>query len=240
MKKSKNKGNIMIILTLVLMITIGMYTILNSELFETKSIQIKGNTIMNDDEIIKKFDIKTDKNIFMYNTNNIVKELKSNPYIEDVKIKRNLPNKLEITIKEKEIYAILRDGKDYCYIDNKANLIEKIKHIEKEDIVKVDLAYIIEDNSVKFKDKEEKNDLIDLLEALKEYNLSKKINEINFEKDNKINMSTNDNIQVKLNKDNDIKYNISRLSAIIADLQKKSDNTGIIDLTHKNYAVYRP
>ena len=228
MKKSKNKGNIMIILTLVLMITIGMYTILNSELFETKSIQIKGNTIMNDDEIIKKFDIKTDKNIFMYNTNNMVKELKNNPYIEDVKIKRNLPNKLEITIKEKEIYAILVDGKDYCYIDNKANLIEKIKHIEKEDIVKVDLAYIIEDNSVKFKDKEEKNDLIDLLEALKEYNLSKKINEINFEKDNKINMSTNDNIQVKLNKDNDIKYNISRLSAIIADLQKKSDNTCLL------------
>ncbi len=240
MRKKKNTGNIMIILSLLLMITIGMYTILNSELFETKNIEIVGNTIMSDDEIIKKLDIKVDKNIFMYNTNKMINKLKDNPYIEDVKIKRNLPSGLKITIKEKEIYAILRDGKDYCYIDNQANFIEKIKDIEKDEIVKVDVAYIIEDNNVKFKDKEEKDTLIKLLDAIKECNLSKKINEINFEKSDIINIYTNDNIQIKLNKDNNIKYNISRSSAIMADLQKKSNNKGIVDLTYQNYAIYTP
>ena len=223
MRKKKNTGNIMIILTLLLMITIGMYTLLNSELFETKNIEIVGNTVINDDEIIKKLDIKVDKNIFMYNTNKMINKLKDNPYIEDVKIKRTLPSGLKITIKEKEVYAILRDGKDYCYIDNQANFIEQIKDIEKDDIVKVDVAYIIEDNNIKFKDKEEKDTLIKLLDAIKECNLSKKINEINFEKSDIINIYTNDNIQIKLNKDNNIKYNISRSSAIMADLQKKSN-----------------
>lgn len=240
MRKKRNTGNIMIILSLLLMITIGMYTILNSELFETKNIEIVGNTIMSDDEIIKKLDIKVDKNIFMYNTNKMINKLKDNPYIEDVKIKRNLPSGLKITIKEKEIYAILRDGKDYCYIDNQANFIEQIKDIKKDDIVKVDVAYIIEDNNVKFKYKEEKDTLIKLLDAIKECNLSKKINEINFEKSDIINIYTNDNIQIKLNKDNNIKYNISRSSAIMADLQKKSNNKGIVDLTYQNYAIYTP
>ena len=240
MRKKKNTGNIMIILTLLLMITIGMYTLLNSELFETKNIEIVGNTVINDDEIIKKLDIKVDKNIFMYNTNKMINKLKDNPYIEDVKIKRTLPSGLKITIKEKEVYAILRDGKDYCYIDNQANFIEQIKDIEKDDIVKVDVAYIIEDNNIKFKDKEEKDTLIKLLDAIKECNLSKKINEINFEKSDIINIYTNDNIQIKLNKDNNIKYNISRSSAIMADLQKKSNNKGIVDLTYQNYAIYTP
>ncbi len=240
MRKKKNTGNIMIILTLLLMITIGMYTLLNSELFETKNIEIVGNTVLSDDEIIKKLDIKVDKNIFMYNTNKMINKLKDNPYIEDVKIKRNLPSGLKIAIKEKEIYAILIDGKDYCYIDNQANFIEQIKDIEKDDIVKVDVAYIIEDNNVKFKDKEEKDTLIKLLDAIKECNLSKKINEINFEKSDIINIYTNDNIQIKLNKDNNIKYNIFRSSAIMADLQKKSNNKGIVDLTYQNYAIYTP
>lgn len=240
MRKKKNTGNIMIILTLLLMITIGMYTLLNSELFETKNIEIVGNTVLSDDEIIKKLDIKVDKNIFMYNTNKMINKLNDNPYIEDVKIKRNIPSGLKITIKEKEIYAILRDGKDYCYIDNQANFIEQIKDIEKDDIVKVDVSYIIEDNKVKFKDKEEKDTLIKLLDAIKECNLSKKINEINFEKSDIINIYTNDNIQIKLNKDNNIKYNISRSSAIMADLQKKSNNKGIVDLTYQNYAIYTP
>lgn len=240
MRKKKNTGNIMIILTLLLMITIGMYTLLNSELFETKNIEIVGNTVISDDEIIKKLDIKVDKNIFMYNTNKMINKLNDNPYIEDVKIKRNFPSGLKITIKEKEIYAVLRDGKDYCYIDNQANFIEQIKDIEKDDIVKVDVAYIIEDNNIKFKDKEEKDTLIKLLDAIKECNLSKKINEINFEKSDIINIYTNDNIQIKLNKDNNIKYNISRSSAIMADLQKKSNNKGIVDLTYQNYAIYTP
>ncbi len=240
MRKKKNTGNIMIILTLLLMITIGMYTLLNSELFETKNIEIVGNTVLSDDEIIKKLDIKVDKNIFMYNTNKMINKLNDNPYIEDVKIKRNIPSGLKVTIKEKEIYAILRDGKDYCYIDNQANFIEQIKDIEKDDIVKVDVSYIIEDNKVKFKDKEEKDTLIKLLDAIKECNLSKKINEINFEKSDIINIYTNDNIQIKLNKDNNIKYNISRSSAIMADLQKKSNNKGIVDLTYQNYAIYTP
>lgn len=240
MRKKKNTGNIMIILTLLLMITIGMYTLLNSELFETKNIEIVGNTVISDDEIIKKLDIKVDKNIFMYNTNKMINKLNDNPYIEDVKIKRNFPSGLKITIKEKEIYAVLRDGKDYCYIDNQANFIEQIKDIEKDNIVKVDVAYIIEDNNIKFKDKEEKDTLIKLLDAIKECNLSKKINEINFEKSDIINIYTNDNIQIKLNKDNNIKYNISRSSAIMADLQKKSNNKGIVDLTYQNYAIYTP
>ena len=226
MRKKKNTGNIMIILTLLLMITIGMYTLLNSELFETKNIEIVGNTVLSDDEIINKLDMNDDKNIFMY--------------VEDVKIKRNIPSGLKVTIKEKEIYAILRDRKDYCYIDNQANFIEQIKDIEKDDIVKVDVSYIIEDNNVKFKDKEEKDTLIKLLDAIKECNLSKKINEINFEKSDIINIYTNDNIQIKLNKDNNIKYNISRSSAIMADLQKKSNNKGIVDLTYQNYAIYTP
>ncbi len=240
-KKKKNTGNVMIILSLLLMIIIGIYTLLNSELFYTKNISIVGNKTLTEEDIIKKLDIKEDKNIFMYNLNKMEKMLKDNKYIEDVKVERKIPNNINIIINEKEIYAILREGSEYCYIDRNGDLIEKVKNIDGDkDIVKVDIEYIIEDENVVLKDNEYKNNLVKLLESLKENNLYKKINEINFEKSDIINMYTKEGIHIILNNDKNIDYNVTRASSIISDLQSNSKKEGKLDLTSSSYAIYTP
>lgn len=241
-KRRINTSNLMILLSFLLMITIGMYSILNSSLFNTNKVEIEGNKKVKRNEILKELDIRKDKNIFMYDMNKMEKLVLENPYIEGVQIKRKLPDKLQILIKEKEIYAIIKDKYDYCYIDKEGNCIEKIKEIgDKESNLIVDIDYIIdENNNIEFKNEETKKRLLYLLECMKENNLDKKIVKVNYEKDDIINMYTKDDIKIILGNDKDLDYNISRMGYIISDVQDDVKRKGTIDLTYGNYAVYRP
>ena len=66
------------------------------------------------------------------------------------------------------------------------------------------------------------------------------IDNIDMTKHNSINMSTKEDINILLNSDEELKYNISRLAMILADLQNKKQKGGEIDLSTGKYALYRP
>ena len=106
-KKKVNNGKLVILFSFLLIIVIALYAILNIGIFNSKNTVIKGNNYIDKDYIINLLEIKTDKNIFRYNINNMEKLLLNNRYIESVKIKRLLPNTIKISIVEKEISAIL-------------------------------------------------------------------------------------------------------------------------------------
>lgn len=53
-------------------------------------------------------------------------------------------------------------------------------------------------------------------------------------------MSTKEDINILLNSDEELKYNISRLAMILADLQNKKQKEEKSDLSTGKYALYRP
>ena len=245
MKKNKKKINtskVVIIFSLLLIIVIGLYTTLNSGVFNSENVEIKGNKYVESEYIIKSLDISNDKNIFRYNINDMEESLLDNKYIDEVEIKRSLPNTLKINIIEKEIVANLYNEEVYCYIDKEGNFIDKIDEDNKDnEVIVVNIDYnIIDSQEIKFKNEENKKRLLYLLECIKEEGVYKKIENIDMKKNNSINMNTKDGINILLNSDEDLKYNISRLAMILADLQNKKQKGGEIDLSTGKYALYRP
>jgi len=248
MKKNKKKikklntSKLAIILILLLIIIIGLYTTLNSEILNSKNVEINGNNYVKNEDIIKDLDIKHDNNIFRYNIKSMEKILLSNKYIDKVKIKRILPNTININIVEKEIIAKLYNGQMYCYIDSNSNFIDKFDEDNNDSsIITVHVDYtLIDSQYIKFKNEENRKRLLYLLEYIKEESIYKKINNINMTKANVINMYTKDNTTILLDSDEDLKYNISRLAMILYDLQNKKQKGGEIDLSSGKYALYRP
>ena len=88
--KKVNNSKVVIIFSFLLIIVMLLYTVLNSQMLNSKNIEIKGNKYVKSEDIIKILDIKDDKNIFRYNINNMEKILLSNKYIDKIKIKRKL------------------------------------------------------------------------------------------------------------------------------------------------------
>jgi len=245
MKKSKkriNTSKVVIIFSLILIVVIVLYTSLNSGIFNSDNIEIEGNKYVESEYIIKALEVNNNKNIFRYNIKDMEEILLNNKYIDKVEIKRLLPNTLKVSIIEKEIVANLYNEEIYCYIDKEGNFIDEIDENNKDnEVITVHIDYNKTDSQeIKFKNEENKKRLLYLLEYIKEEGIYKKIDNIDMTKPNSINMSTKEDINILLNSDEELKYNISRLAMILADLQNKKQKGGEIDLSTGKYALYRP
>ena len=245
MKKNKkriNTSKVVIIFSLILIVVIVLYTSLNSGIFNSDNIEIEGTKYVESEYIIKALEVNNNKNIFRYNIKDMEEILLNNKYIDKVEIKRLLPNTLKVSIIEKEIVANLYNEEIYCYIDKEGNFIDEIDENNKDnEVITVHIDYNKTDSQeIKFKNEENKKRLLYLLEYIKEEGIYKKIDNIDMTKPNSINMSTKEDINILLNSDEELKYNISRLAMILADLQNKKQKGGEIDLSTGKYALYRP
>ena len=245
MKKNKkriNTSKVVIIFSLILIVVIVLYTSLNSGIFNSDNIEIEGNKYVESEYIITALEVNNNKNIFRYNIKDMEEILLNNKYIDKVEIKRLLPNTLKVSIIEKEIVANLYNEEIYCYIDKEGNFIDEIDENNKDnEVITVHIDYNKTDSQeIKFKNEENKKRLLYLLEYIKEEGIYKKIDNIDMTKPNSINMSTKEDINILLNSDEELKYNISRLAMILADLQNKKQKGGEIDLSTGKYALYRP
>lgn len=105
-KKVKKKGFIVIILTLYLIIMTFYY----AYMMPVKNIIVKDNNIVSDNEIINLANINNNTKLFFMNTNKVIRDIKSNPIVNDVKIKRWFNGDVTIIIKENKIlfYNVLK------------------------------------------------------------------------------------------------------------------------------------
>ncbi len=93
--------------------------------FKIKEIKIENNEILKDQELIKIFSFLYNKNIIFLNSYELKKNIDKNSFIEKIEIKKIFPDKLVITVFEKEPIAILIDKKQKkYYLGKKTDLIE--------------------------------------------------------------------------------------------------------------------
>lgn len=240
MKRLK-KGALINIFILILIIIVLLYTLLNSNVFNSNKIRIEGNDKISKDYIIKSLDLREDKNIFMYNLKNMEKELKENKYIEDVKVKREFPNKLNIIIIEKEIAGIIQSDDLKCYIDNKCEFIDKVKKDEEIDnYLMIDIGYKLDkNNNIKFKKEKYKNNLVKVLKNIKSFTLYKKIDKVKIEEDY-IRMYTPKGLEIVFLNNKNIEDNMKKTEAILIDLQSRKISKGTVDFTQGKNPIYMP
>ena len=236
----KNKINIFIIF--ISFILLGGYILLSSDVFNSKNIIVNGNKYLEKDEIIDISGVRLDKNILMYNIEEIEDKIEENKYIESANINITLPDTINISIMEKDICGVLRNEKNYAYIDNNGEFIDSIdiqKNEIKDEII-IDVEYKIEKNEIiKYENEKYKEQITQLLKNINENELDKIIDAILI-KENYIEIYINENMKFIVNDTNNIDYDTKRISEIILDLRSKSIETGNIDLTNNSYSIYSP
>ena len=103
--------------------------------FEIKEIKIENNEILEDQELINIFSFLYTKNIIFLNSYELKKNIDQNSFIENIEIKKILPDKLIIKVFEKEPIAILIDkNQKKYYLGKKTNLIEFRKILKYENL----------------------------------------------------------------------------------------------------------
>lgn len=99
--------------------------ILLSPLFNILDIEVDNNKRLSQEEIIDLSGIQIGDNMFKINRFSIQNKLKQNPYIESVKLKRELPSVLHIIVNERNAtYMLEMDNAQYAIINNQGYVLE--------------------------------------------------------------------------------------------------------------------
>ena len=160
-RKEQNKVRkiaIKIFLAIIIVIILSII-FASSEIFNVKEISVLGKDKLSENEVISFSQIKFGENIFKINFSKVEGLIKENPYVEDVLIKRVLPNKVEITIDERKVKYMLQLAESYIYIDGQGYILEISK--EKKD-VPILLGILTDLSNIEPTDRLNKEDLIKL------------------------------------------------------------------------------
>lgn len=123
-RKNKRIKNILKIFLLLVVIIGLLIFLMLSPVFNVKNIVVEGNSKITADQIISLSKIQKDENMFKISDKDVKAQIKENPYIQSVKIKRNIPDGITLMVEERETSYMLEHGSSYAYIDNQGYILE--------------------------------------------------------------------------------------------------------------------
>lgn len=181
-RKKKKIKRIIKWTTIFLLIIGGIVFALVSPIFNIKEIQVNNNNQIATETIVSLSQLQVGQNLFRFNKNKVEKEIETNPYIESVDIKRKLPNKVEITVEERNRNYNVEFLNGYAYINNQGYILEISE--QKLDLpviqgITTEADQIVAGNRLNTEDLEKLEVVIQIMNICKSYELEKKVTAIN-------------------------------------------------------------
>ena len=184
-KNIKKKKSKKIILVLILFIIIFIL-LCSSSIFNITSINVSGNNILSAEEIVSLSKIQKHTNLFKLNKLQSINNIKENAYIEDVTIKRKLPNEINIQIEERIPKYMLQFADSYVYINNQGYMLEiSNERLEIPILIGIttDLSNIKAGNRINVEDLKKMNTVIKIFETASSNEIGNLITKIDISDD---------------------------------------------------------
>ena len=141
-----NKKKVIISIAIVLFLAIcGTIYYLTTPVFNIANINVYGNSKNSVETYISLSGINMNQtNIFGFTDSSVIKRIKENPYVEEVRIERKLPNIVELYITERKVDYQINYLNSYVYLNNQGYILELNE--EKQDVLIIDGLTSLSDN----------------------------------------------------------------------------------------------
>ena len=237
-KRKLKISRIITIFIFLLIIVAGSYLLLNLSTFNLMEVNLSETEKCTKEEVLEKTGIKIGKNIFtQYFTCN-KKNASTLPYIESIKIKLVLPNKIDINVVERKgkYFVYNKDTNVFYSLSEDGYILEQvdINNKKKNEILVVGVTF---DDEVNLGTKINDIDLskIEVFKKVEKSFYNKKlkgtITKVSFEK-SLTTITINDKLSVIFPNDMELDYKMSFLKGILAKIGE--DSVGVIDMTKTN------
>lgn len=246
-KRKKRNKKIKFFLKLILIIGLivgGTVFALTSPIFNIKDIKILNNSQVPSDTIISLSGLKTEENIFKFYSMNIVKKIKENPYIENVKIHRKIPSTIEIEIEERIAkYSVDYMGK-YAYINTQGYILEISEDSKALPIIQgitTNEEEVVPGERLSNEDLIKLEDVIKIMNSAKENGLDEKVTSIDISNKNNYSIYlSEEKKKVHLGTSNNLSNKMLYVVAIIEQEKEKEGDIYVNgDLNNKFQPYFR-
>ncbi len=246
-KRRKRNKKIKLILKIVLSLGIiigGIIFAMTSPIFNIKNIEVLNNEEVSSETIISISEIKTEENIFKFKKSDVIKNIRENPYIESVEIKRKLPSTVQIDVKERIPQYSVEFMEKYVYISSQGYLLEISEDSKGLPIIQGIVTPEEEIEAGKrlcIEDLEKLEDVIKIMNIAKENELDSKISFINIKNKNEyVLYLEEENKKVHLGDNTNLS---NKMIYVVALIEKEKDKAGEIfvngDLNNKFQPYFR-
>ena len=231
-------------IAMLLFIVIGGGTyFLLSPFFNIKEITASGNEKITSEELVSLSGILLEENIFKIRKNGAEQTIKENAYIEQVAIKRKLPDKIEIQVVERKPSLMITFANAYVYINNQGYMLEVSPNALKLPILtgfSTPEEEIRAGNRLCSEDLQKLEHVLQIIKSAESNGLGEKITKINIaDKQNYILELTLEKKKIYLGDDSNLS---TKMLYIVSILEENKDIEGEIfvntDLNNKG-AIFR-
>ena len=229
-KKKKNKGKKIkskIFILILIIIGIGIFALV-SPIFNIDEIKVIGNEKVESETIESLSGIEKGKNIFQISKKNIINDVKENPYINSVQVKRRLPGTIELDIEERKLAYQVKVINSYVYIDYKGYILEVSSKQEKVPLVEgftTDQDTLLNGKRLINNDIEKIRTILTIMETSKAIEINNLISKITIQNNEFVLELKKENKIIYLGEANDL---TNKMTFVKTMLEKEKGNTGKI------------
>ena len=173
LKKIKRIKRIIKWTAIIVIIAGGTTFAMVSPMFNIQDIQVNNVNRISADTVISLSGLTKGQNIFRFFTNNIEENIKQEPYVDSVEVKRVLPNKIQIEVTERVPRFCVQVLNSLAYINSQGYILEISQN---ELALPIITGIRTPEENIKEGNRLEEDDLICLEEVLKIMNIAKENN----------------------------------------------------------------
>ena len=219
-KPVKKRRRIRLFVLVFLLMVVGIVGFaLRSSTFTIKYVNVEGNTLLTDREVVDQMG-KVRGNIFLYSPKEAILNLQKVEGIREVTIDKELPDRINVLVKESYILANLKGDPPY-QVDNLGMVLDQGKgNVIKDRVVPLEVVWnkgVIEKGKPLSDDSRD----IDFMIALLKTKLSDNIKLVSFDKTGNIDIMVKD-ILVHFGEPDDIFKKLNNVTAALKEIQTKS------------------
>lgn len=217
-KKRKKRKNTLIFITIMLVIGVIFAYLLMSPSFNIQDITVKGNKQLTRQQVLTLAEIKQGDNIFSKIGIVTKVRLKQNGYIEDAKINKIYPNKIEIQVTERQKqFQIKTENEGYVYIDEQGHILAYgVDKLEIPTIIGIDIkqADVSTKKRLDEKDLNKMENILQIREQCRNIEIADKITQYQVENEYIVSLE-NDGITINLGDASNLKNRMYYVNGIL-------------------------
>lgn len=214
-----------IFLLLFIIVTSYLYlNFLEEDYFQIKNIEVTSGLVLLDGEIHDALITLKGKNIWNIDTTSLEKELKKDVRIKDIKIKKELPSKLIVSIEEEKPFVKIKNGEKVLVTNEQGKIFSYAKELAYSDLVLINVN-----------NKNEIEDYLKVVKNIEDKELISYISEV-YKADKEMRIVLNDGILIKTDTTVDAKrYEIAK--KLYKQLKNEGKEFNYIDIRFEDYIV---
>ncbi len=231
------------VLIAMLLIIVAIVFVFVSGAFNISEIMVEGNNRISNEQIVSFSEIEKGTNLFAISKKEIMDKIKANSYVDRVRIKRVLPDKIKLVIAEREPEFALQLANSFVYMNRQGYILEISNHVPNVPIIlgcTTDLSNAKENHRLDEADLQKMNMVIKIMEMANNHKMQNLITKIDIsnEKNYTIYLDTERKIAY-LGDGTDLNTRFLYIKAILKEQQGKTGEIFVnVDL-NSEYVYFR-